>query len=401
MSIEQLQKAVDDLAASLRRSVVIDDSSVHLVVASRHFGDEDEVRVRAMLQREGADRALGHVLAQGVTHWTTAGVIPPVPEIGMKSRVCMPIRWRAELLGLLIVMDADSTVTEEELRQISAAAADMSALLREMLQDEDVGGEDALWALISPRNIVRRQALSEIADRRDLKQFAPLVAVHLSAIEGEEATRGLGNTALAGGLRAEARDDPAGMLYAVRNSTAMILLGLGRASSRDRLASRVNRMVTKINDLSAQRLRWVGGIGGTVDGLDLAAESAEQAGVASSAARRLVPNPVVFWDELGALASLLRIPPNGRTRNSLPDEVRRLLEIDGDGQLTATVRAFLDHGGSSTDAAAALHIHRTTLYYRLGRVEELAGLDFADGRTRLALHVGLELMRIDEALRDR
>ncbi len=113
MAIEQLQQAVDALAESLHRSVAIDDSSIRLVVSSRHFDDADDVRVRALLQRQGGDQALGHVLAQGVTHWTTAGVIPPLPEIGMKARVCVPIRWRAELLGLLMVMDADSTLTTQ------------------------------------------------------------------------------------------------------------------------------------------------------------------------------------------------------------------------------------------------------------------------------------------------
>jgi DNA-binding PucR family transcriptional regulator len=104
----------------------------------------------------------------------------------------------------------------------------------------------------------------------------------------------------------------------------------------------------------------------------------------------------VFWDELGAYASLLRIPQGGRARHALPSELLRLLAIDSDGQLTSTIHAYLDHGGSSSEAAEALHIHRTTLYYRLGRVQELAGLDLADGRTRLALHVGLELLRVED-----
>jgi sugar diacid utilization regulator len=156
-------------------------------------------------------------------------------------------------------------------------------------------------------------------------------------------------------------------------------------------------MVRRVNDLSAQRCRWVGGIGSVVDSLALAADSADQAALASSAASRLLPQSVVFWDELGAYASLLRIPQGGLSRNALPNELLRLLEVDSDGQLRSTVHAYLDHAGSSSDAADALHIHRTTLYYRLGRVQELAGLDLAEGRTRLALHVGLELLRIQEA----
>ena len=42
-------------------------------------------------------------------------------------------------------------------------------------------------------------------------------------------------------------------------------------------------------------------------------------------------------------------------------------------------------------AAAELRIHRQTLYYRLQRIEKLTGLDLADGRDRLTLHLALTL----------
>jgi hypothetical protein len=58
------------------------------------------------------------VLAQGVASWVTAGVIPAYPEIGLRARVCVPIRWRGELLGLLLVTDAEGTLTTAELTQI-------------------------------------------------------------------------------------------------------------------------------------------------------------------------------------------------------------------------------------------------------------------------------------------
>jgi DNA-binding PucR family transcriptional regulator len=42
----------------------------------------------------------------------------------------------------------------------------------------------------------------------------------------------------------------------------------------------------------------------------------------------------------------------------------------------------------------ALNVHRTSLYYRLGRFTELTGLDLADGGQRLAVHLGLKLLRL-------
>ncbi|HZC41282.1 MAG TPA: helix-turn-helix domain-containing protein, partial [Streptosporangiaceae bacterium] len=41
-----------------------------------------------------------------------------------------------------------------------------------------------------------------------------------------------------------------------------------------------------------------------------------------------------------------------------------------------------------------LHLHRATLYYRLGKAERLTGADLRDGQDRLALHLGLKLARL-------
>ena len=59
--------------------------------------------------------------------------------------------------------------------------------------------------------------------------------------------------------------------------------------------------------------------------------------------------------------------------------------------VAATALAYLDHAGNVARAAAELAVHRQTLYYRLGRIEALTGLDLADGRDRLRLHLALTL----------
>jgi len=45
-------------------------------------------------------------------------------------------------------------------------------------------------------------------------------------------------------------------------------------------------------------------------------------------------------------------------------------------------------------AARQLRVHRTTLYYRLGRAEQISGLNLRDGRDRLLLHLVLGLRRV-------
>jgi DNA-binding PucR family transcriptional regulator len=63
-------------------------------------------------------------------------------------------------------------------------------------------------------------------------------------------------------------------------------------------------------------------------------------------------------------------------------------------ELARTAEVFLDCAGQAGRTATALGIHRQTLYYRLGRVEQLTGLDLDDGEHRLLLHMALKSARL-------
>ena len=47
-------------------------------------------------------------------------------------------------------------------------------------------------------------------------------------------------------------------------------------------------------------------------------------------------------------------------------------------EFLATLRAFLENGRNATKAADALHIHRTTFFYRMKRIEELLEISITD-----------------------
>jgi hypothetical protein len=92
---------------------------------------------------------------------------------------------------------------------------------------------------------------------------------------------------------------------------------------------------------------------------------------------------VVRWEALGALQLLA--PLAGAP---VPDALVRLLPHP---DLVTTLEAYLDRAGDARAAAAALFVHRTTLYHRLRRIERIAGVDLHDGDDRLLLHMALRL----------
>lgn len=72
--------------------------------------------------------------------------------------------------------------------------------------------------------------------------------------------------------------------------------------------------------------------------------------------------------------------------------LRRLRDHDGaDGVLTTTLAAYLDAAGVTEVAADALRIHVNTMRYRLRRIREVAGLDFADADAVLLAQLQLRV----------
>jgi DNA-binding PucR family transcriptional regulator len=62
--------------------------------------------------------------------------------------------------------------------------------------------------------------------------------------------------------------------------------------------------------------------------------------------------------------------------------------------LVSTLEVYLDSFGSAQRTAEALHLHVTSVRYRLSRLEELSGLSLEDPDTRLSIQVALRLRRI-------
>ncbi|ANP72224.1 Regulator of polyketide synthase expression [Cryobacterium arcticum] len=59
-----------------------------------------------------------------------------------------------------------------------------------------------------------------------------------------------------------------------------------------------------------------------------------------------------------------------------------------------TVETYLDSGCNVASACSTLHIHRTTLYYRLESMPEIVREALGDGLKRSTLHLALKLLRL-------
>jgi sugar diacid utilization regulator len=114
-------------------------------------------------------------------------------------------------------------------------------------------------------------------------------------------------------------------------------------------------------------------------------------------ATTLAPNdhPVVaHWSETGVDGMLAAAPVERFTVDDLPAPVRRLLQDRNTRRWVPTLEVLLASAGDIQQAASDLELHRSTVYYRLERLSEVAGTDLRRGDVLRELHVGLRVARL-------
>jgi hypothetical protein len=131
------------------------------------------------------------------------------------------------------------------------------------------------------------------------------------------------------------------------------------------------------------------GIRGGTGSLELVRDACADARYAAEVAGAVASfDGVADWADLGPYAAFQHLERS-------PDGLERLcpgvsaLRNGGNAMYESTIRAYLDHGANAQKTATALHIHRTTLYWRLTNVERLLNLDLGNGDDRLRLHMAL------------
>ncbi|HET6504943.1 MAG TPA: PucR family transcriptional regulator ligand-binding domain-containing protein [Amycolatopsis sp.] len=133
------------------------------------------------------------------------------------------------------------------------------------------------------------------------------------------------------------------------------------------------------------------GIGGPAVSSGLRGASQEARHAAGVAARRGEPIGVVAGADIAVHRLLVAGAPDDLRRSVRDRVLGPLLAYDAaqGTDLIRTVRVFLEHSGSPTAAAKALHVHVNTLRYRITRAGQVLGLDLTDFATQVDVYLAL------------
>jgi sugar diacid utilization regulator len=174
---------------------------------------------------------------------------------------------------------------------------------------------------------------------------------------------------------------------------AIAVLALDEAAAR----SRAETLLTAADDQFTGEPGWsaIIGVGGARALLTEIRDSYREARAAVRVGTCLPDlGRIIAWSRLGAYRTITMLVGASDPAPMLPEGLLRLLVAHDAPMLVGTLEAYLEHAGDARAAAAAECVHRSTLYHRLRRIEEIAGVELRVGDDRLEMHLAVRLWRL-------
>jgi hypothetical protein len=111
--------------------------------------------------------------------------------------------------------------------------------------------------------------------------------------------------------------------------------------------------------------------------------------------RSASPEGASAFDELGFYRLIDAAHRGGAVEGFVREWLGALLDYDEsrNSELVLTLSHYLECGGNYAESAATLHIHRSTLRYRLSRIREITGVDLGNVDNRFNLHAATRAWR--------
>src|SRR6478672_4198274 len=400
MQQQDVEQLVEQVAQRLGRGLSLEDLDGLLLAYSSNQSHADRVRVNFLLSKRVPLDVKNWQLSHGIA---PASRVPrwraPPRELGMLGRVCVPLLVRGFRVGYLWVqLDVEDQSATAILAELPGVRDDLDVLSGLLLDSNTAESEfrrsrerEFLAACAGEAN-----AVAAVAGWKEVQDRGPWQLVTVLDADGWSAGPDpIASTLIhrAAALQATIGVDAA--LFSAGAETHAVVLfkeSTGRADHAQvlvhyqlELAKRSGRTVRRI-------------ILGTSEGFAKPRELAEAYRQSRQAAQAAAVDP-----QLGELVDcratgvyqLLASAGGGAGAWADAGSVyfRILEDHDRNHELLPVLELFYDNDGSVQEVAAKLHLHRSSIYNRLGRIRQLLGVDPLKGMVRLELHAGLKARR--------
>lgn len=313
--------------------------------------------------------------------------LPVMPALGLEmERLLAPIVVHGEIYGYMWIIADVHALTPIDMMaiEIGATVAALLMLYQESLQAAEASLKGSLMAQLIEGDGGRQTVLSDQSLRYGVDLRRPWRLLIVSIENGQPPTTTRAYRAI---NQALARNET----HAVAAQFAGQVVILAQASQ-------------DIDTIALALLEQAGsgalnvGISGEFAGADGVSAAHQQCNDVLEIGQRLNAEQSLHrFDELGYIHTLYHAGGASLAQNAQVPILRQLL-AERQADLFKTLETYLDAGANSVQTAEALHIHRSTLNYRLARIREICQVDLSSPSTRINLQIAQKLMRLFDNL---
>lgn len=396
---QDVEQLVEQVAQKLGRGLSLEDLDGLLLAYSSNQSHADRVRVNFLLSKRVPADVSAWQLSHGIATAVRPVVLPANPALGMLGRVCVPLMVRGFRVGYLWVQqDSAEESPTAILSQLPAVTHEIELLSGMLLDSNTAESEfrrsrerEFLAACSGEAN-----AVAAIAGWKEIQGKGPWQVVTVLDADGwAGGPDPIASTLIhrSAALQATIGVDKA--LFSAGTETHSVVLfseSVGRANHAQvlvhyqlELAKRSGRPVHRI-------------ILGISEGFAKPRGLAEAYRQSRQAAQAAAVDPqlgeLVDCRSTGVYQLLASAGGGaGAWTDSGSVYVRMLEDHDRNHELLPVLELIYDNDGSVQDVATKLHLHRSSVYNRLGRIRQLLGVDPLKGMPRLELHAALKMRR--------
>ncbi|MFW0785366.1 helix-turn-helix domain-containing protein [Gordonia sp. CPCC 206044] len=390
-AIGDLFELAGEIARRTGGLVSIEDERSHVLAYSSAGDEADELRRLSILGREGPPEMLAWLRQWGVMDAlrTTDGVVvvEERDDLGLRPRRAIAIRrpdGPGEFLGVLWLQQGSAPLaadTDEILTGASAVAARMISRRRAVGSVHD----ELVRRLLGTRGEVIDA--DYLGAQLGIASDVPMVVVGFATIGASVDGIDRAGVVSALTLHASARS-PLSVTAMVGQRVYVVLPGVETDAAVIWARSAVS---ASERQFSVSSRAVVGGPGNGLTSVPVLRTQVDRVLDAAENQGELIAGVTTVEESrtgvlLGEIVAHLAANP------ALVDRrVVELAELDDrtGSEFTGSLRAYLDHFGDVSSAAAALHVHPNTLRYRIRRLQMLTGMDLGDPATRLVVALSL------------
>lgn len=381
-----LQALASTLAGLVGQSISIENERFE-ALASANIAEVDEARRFTLSEGRTDPRLVQALHDRGIIaeiQRTSRPVfIPQMPDVGLElERILAPVIVHGDLYGYVWIIADDRPLSDLDGLAIESGAtiAALMLLHQEAVQSAEASLKGSLLAQLIQGEPGREAIMTDQALRYGLDLTLPLALLLVESTD-----------------RSSAR-----LIQLYQRVNRLAAPFESDAAVVGQFAGQV--VIVAQGDTLKLAKRLGAGLGAGVRvGVSASARGAGTVGAAYQQAREALYvsqrlrdlSAVVCFNDLGYLHTLYQAGSGSLATNPYVPGVR-LLFAEQQADLFNTLETYLDTGSNGVQTADVLHIHRSTLNYRLARIADLTGADLSDPTARVNLQIAVKLLRLFE-----